>query len=268
MPTLAITRAVSRAITRCELTHLDREPIDLERARTQHAAYEAALATLGCRVERLPEEPDLPDSVFVEDTAIVVDEIAVLTRPGAQSRRGEVDSIARALAPYRTLARLAAPATLDGGDVLRLGRRFFVGLSSRSNRAGVEALAAHLAPFGYSVEGVELGACLHLKSAVTEAGPGVVVFNPDWIDPAVLGDVEAIAVDPSEPHAANGVVITARSGSSAHEIGERLLYPTAFPRTAARLEKRGIALHTVDVSELAKAEGAVTCCSLILTVPG
>src|SRR5436190_24028657 len=142
MQTLAISRAVSRAITRCELTHLERDPIDLERARAQHDAYEEALVALGCRVERLAEEPELADSVFVEDTAIVVDEIAVLTRPGAESRRGEVDSIGRALAPYRKPARLEAPATLDGGDVLRLGKRLFVGLSSRSNRAGVQALGA------------------------------------------------------------------------------------------------------------------------------
>jgi len=255
MKTLAITRAVSRAITHCELTHLERDPIDLPRARAQHAAYEEALVELGCRVERLPEEPELPDSVFVEDTAIVVDEIAVLTRPGAESRRPEVDSVGRALAPYRKLARLEAPATLDGGDVLRLGKRFFVGLSSRSNRAGVEALAAQLAPFGYTVEGVELGACLHLKSAVTEAAPGVVVFNPDWIDPAVLGDVEAIAVDASEPYATNGV-----------RVGGRFLYPTAFPRTAERLARRGLRVHAVDASEVAKAEGAVTCCSLIVAV--
>lgn len=257
MKTLAITRAVSRAITRCELTHLDREPIDLERAREQHAAYEAALVELGCRVEGLPEEPDLPDSVFVEDTAVVVDEVAVLTRPGAASRRAEVESIGRALAPYRTVVRLGEPATLDGGDVLRLGRRFLVGLSSRSKRSGVAALAAHLAPFGYTVEGVELGACLHLKSAATEVADGVVAVNPEWIDPKVLGGVEAIAIDPTEPYAANGV-----------RVGGRFLYPTAFPRTAERLSKRGISLRTIDLSELAKAEGAVTCCSLILNVPG
>ena len=255
MPRLAITRAVSRAILHCELTHLDREPIDLVRAREQHAAYEAALEKLGCRVERLPEEPELADSVFVEDTAVVLDEIAVLTRPGAESRRPEVESIGRALSPYRRVERLSAPATLDGGDVLRLGKRIFVGLSSRSNRAGVEALAAHVAPFGYQVTGVELGACLHLKSAATSPAPGRVLFNPAWIDPRVLGDVEAIATHPDEPYAANGI-----------DVGGVFLYPTAFPRTAEILARHGIRSSVVDVSELAKAEGAVTCCSLILDV--
>ncbi len=255
MPRLAITRAVSRAILECELTHLEREPIDLERARAQHTAYEAALEDLGCRIARLPEEPELPDAVFVEDTAIVLDEIAVLTRPGAASRRPEVDSIGRALAPYRRVERLSAPATLDGGDVLRLGRRIFVGLSSRSNRAGVEALAAHAAPFGYQVLGVELGACLHLKSAVTSPAPGTVLFNPAWIDPRLLGDVEAIAIHPDEPYAANGI-----------DLEGVFLYPTAFPRTAEILTRHGIRVSLVDVSELAKAEGAVTCCSLILDI--
>src|SRR5262245_40369814 len=114
--TLAITRAVSGALARCELTHLERRPIDLDRARAQHRAYEAALGALGCRVVALPEEPELADSVFVEDTAVVVEEVAVLTCPGAPSRRAEVDSIAQALAPFRETVRLRAPATLDGGD--------------------------------------------------------------------------------------------------------------------------------------------------------
>jgi dimethylargininase len=251
---VAITRAVSGALARCELTHLDRTPIDVERARSQHAAYEDALRTLGCRVEQLSELPEHGDSVFVEDTAIVLDEIAVLTRPGAVSRRGEVDAIAPALAPYRSIVHLRAPATLDGGDVLRLGRRVFVGLSSRSNRAAVDELAAILAPHAYSVEGVELGACLHLKTAVTEVAPGVVLANPQWIDPSVLGDVEALEVDPAEPFAANAIAFAGR-----------LLYPLAFPRTADRLKRHGLDLLTVEVDELAKAEGAVTCCSLIFS---
>lgn len=250
--TIAITRSVSAALARCELTHLERSPIDVARARAQHVAYEAALRALGCRVVALPEEPTLPDSVFVEDTAVVLDEIAVLTRPGAASRRAEVASIADAVAAYRTCVRLEEPATLDGGDVLRLGRRLFVGLSSRSNPAGVAGLAAALAPFGYEVKGLELGACLHLKTAVTEAAPGVVLCNPAWLDPRVLGDVAVVEVDPAEPFAANVLA-----------LGGRVLLPAAFPRTAERLARCGLDLYPVAVDELAKAEGAVTCCSLV-----
>lgn len=252
----AIIREVSPSLARCELTHLAREPIDVNRARAQHEAYAAALEACGCELIRLAEEPDLPDSVFVEDTALVTDEVAVLLRPGADSRQPEVESVAAALAPLRPLARISAPARIDGGDVLRLGERVLVGLSSRSDRAGVDQLARVLAPFGLRAEGVAMGECLHLKTGVTEVAPGLVLLNPAWVDPASLGDVEVVEVDPTEPFAANAL-----------RLGSKVIYPEAFPRTAARLRALGIELVTVDVSELAKAEGAVTCCSLIVGTP-
>ena len=118
---LAITRPVSRAIEHCELTYLDRNPINVNRAHAQHQQYIQALRGLGLDLISLPEEPDLPDSVFVEDTAIVLDEIAVLTNPGADSRKPEVDSVSLILAPYRRMLRITSPATLDGGDVLTVG---------------------------------------------------------------------------------------------------------------------------------------------------
>lgn len=250
---IAITRKVSPAIARCELTHLAREPIDAARAAAQHGAYEACLAALGCKVVSLPAEPELPDSVFVEDTAVVVGELAVITRPGAASRRGETASVAAALAAFRPLAAIEAPATIDGGDVLVLGRRVLVGTSSRSNPSGVEQLRALLAPHGYTVEAVRIDGCLHLKSAVTAVAPGTLLLNPAWADTAPLAGLERIEVDPGEPFAANALL-----------VGGRLVYPAAFPRTRARLQARGIELEIVDVSELAKAEGAVTCCSIIL----
>ena len=151
---LAITRQISPRFDQCELTHLDRQPIDLDLARAQHHQYEAALRELGCDVISLPPEPDLPDSVFVEDVALVFDEIAVITRPGADSRKPETESIARALSPYRMLRTIAAPGTIDGGDVLRVGQTVYVGRSNRSNRSGVEQLQALLAPYGYRVQSV------------------------------------------------------------------------------------------------------------------
>ncbi len=249
----AITRKVSPALARCELTHLARAPIDVGRAAAQHGAYERALADLGCRVLSLPAEPDLPDSVFVEDVAVVVDELAVITRPGAPSRRSETASVARALAAHRPLAEIAAPGTLDGGDVLRLDRRVLVGRSGRSDTDGITQLAALLHPHGYTVEGVPVGGCLHFKSAVTQVTPDTVLVNPAWVDPAAFSGWRVIEVDPSEPYAANALL-----------IGDTAIYPAAFPRTAARLERTGVHLMRLDVSELAKAEGAVTCCSVIL----
>lgn len=249
---IAITRGVSPAITQCELTHLERRPIDFERARSQHAAYEAALRNLGCDVRALPADATLADSVFVEDIAVVVDEVAILTRPGAPSRRAESAGIAAALAAHRPLKAIEAPGTLDGGDVLQVDRTLYVGLTQRTNQAGVDQLAAALAPFGYRVLAVPVQGCLHLKSAVTLVAPGTVLANRDWIDVARFSNLTVLEVDPSEPYAANGLL-----------VGTGVIYPTSFPATRRRLEGRGVTVRPLDVSELQKAEGAVTCCSLV-----
>jgi dimethylargininase len=250
---IAITRQVSPSIGRCELTHIRREPVDPERAAAQHRDYEKALAGLGCRIIRLPAEPDLPDSVFVEDTAVVLEELAVVTRPGAASRRAETSSVASVLAEHRRVVKIQAPGMLDGGDVLVLGRRVLAGLSTRSNREGIEQLRALLAPHAYAVEAIPVSRCLHLKSAATQVAPDAVLLNPGWVDASTFASHRIIEIDPAEPQAANAL-----------RIGDTVVYPAAFPRTAGRLERAGIRLRTVDVSELAKAEGAVTCCSLIL----
>lgn len=252
---IAITRAVSPAIAECELTHLAREPIDSARASAQHDNYERRLEQLGCRVRRLPVEPALPDSVFVEDTAVVTDELAVITRPGAASRRPETASIARVLEAFRKLAFIESPGTLDGGDVLRVGKTVFVGLSQRTNQEGINQLAALLNPFGYEVRAIPLADCLHLKTAVTEVADGTLLINRDWINASAFAGWKLIDVDPAEPFAANALL-----------IGDTVVYPTAFPLTRAKLESYGVKVLTVDVSELGKAEGGVTCCSLILTV--
>lgn len=249
---IALTREVGARIGDCELTHRRREPIDLELARLQHRAYEDALARLGCTVLRLPERPDLPDSVFVEDTAVVLDELAVLARPGALSRRPEVEAIAAALAPYRASVPIAAPATLDGGDVLRVGRRLFVGLSTRTDEAGCEQLRAAVAPFGYAVEPVEVAGCLHLKSAATAIAGDRILLNPDQVDGAAFAGLSLLAVDPAEPEGANALLVSST-----------VLYPAAFPRTLAMLRAQGLEVLPLEASELAKAEGGLTCCSLI-----
>ncbi|MEW6029195.1 MAG: arginine deiminase family protein [Chloroflexota bacterium] len=249
---IAITREVSRSIVNCELTHLARTPIDVERARAQHAQYVDALHSLGVEVLCLPEEPDLPDSVFVEDTAIVLDEAAVLTNPGADSRKPEVESIAAALAPYRQLIRVQPPATLDGGDVLVLGKQVYVGQTLRSNAAAVEQLQSLLWPFGCRVFGIPVTDCLHLKSAVTQVGEKTLLINPAWVGKSHFAGFDFIEVDPSEPYAANALL-----------IGNAVIYPSEYPKTRKRLEAAGVQIVPVDAGELAKAEGGVTCCSLI-----
>jgi dimethylargininase len=259
---IALTRDVSRTLADCELSYVDREPIDIERAQRQHDAYRHALESCGCRLVALQAEHALPDAVFVEDVALVLDEIAISTRPGAESRRGEVASVARVLRGFRTLHTIEPPGTLDGGDVLRIGRMIYVGQSARTNAAGIAQLralvgASALGGQGYTVQSVPTRGCLHLKSAVTEVADGVVLIQPEWIDVDVFAEFRRIEVDPDEPHAANGL-----------RIGGRVIYPASFPRTQRRLADAGVSLETVDVSELQKAEGAVTCCSLVFREVG
>jgi dimethylargininase len=249
---IAITRSVSQSIDRCELTTNDRIPIDLKRAIAQHQKYEETLNSLGVKVLSLPEEPYLPDAVFVEDAAIVLDECAIITRPGADSRKPETESIARALSPYRTLHTIHAPGTLDGGDVLVVDKCIWVGLASRSNQSAVDQMQAFLEPQGYIVRGVPISGCLHLKSAVTQVDENTLLINIAWIDQANFAEMKFIEVDSSEPYAANALL-----------VGETVIYQPSFPKTRLKLEATGIHPILVDQSELAKAEGALTCCSLI-----
>lgn len=249
---VAITRKVSPNIHRCELSHLERQPIDFDNASHQHQEYEQSLTEAGCQVYGLPAETDLPDSVFVEDAAVVFDELAIITRPGADSRKPEIESVAEALKPYRTLYFIRQPGTMDGGDVLKVGKRVFVGITPRTNLAGIDQMAMILAPYGYSVKGVPVHGCLHLKSAVTQVAENTLLINPAWVEQSEFEGMEFIAVDPDEPFGANALLIEGK-----------IIYPAAFVKTRQRLEGHGITLQTVNASELAKAEGGVTCCSLI-----
>jgi dimethylargininase len=237
----------------CELTHLARVEIDAARAAAQHLEYERALTRLGCVVQRLGAGPEMPDSVFIEDTAVVLDEAAVAMRPGAESRRAEVPAVAEALAAHRRLARIDPPGTMDGGDVMVAGRMIFVGASSRTNYAGIEQLRRIVAPLGYEVRSVVVTGCLHLKSAVTVVDDETLLINQAWAPAGDFGGFDLLNVDSGEPFGANVV-----------RVRNRLLYSVAFPRTRERLERRGFDVTAIDVSELAKAEGALTCCSLIV----
>jgi dimethylargininase len=246
---------VSDAINDCELTHVTREPIDVARARAQHRAYEQALESAGCVVVRVEPAPELPDAVFIEDTAVVLDEVAIVTRPGADSRRAETAAVAQTLAGYRELRRISAPGTVDGGDVIVCGTRIFVGRSERTNAAGIEQLRRILEPFEYRIVPVDVSGCLHLKSAATSISEDQVLANPSWIRRDQFAGIELVDVDPGEPYAANVV-----------RIGTTLIHASAFPGTRERLQRQGFTVHDVDVGELAKAEGAVTCCSVLVRV--
>lgn len=250
---MALTREISAAFEACELTHLPRVPIDLDRARAQHAAYEWALVEAGCTVRRLDSGPDMPDAVFVEDIAVVLDEGAVICRPGAASRRAETPLMVEALVRHgHPLQQIQAPGTLDGGDVLVIGRQVFLGSSARTNRAGIDQLNRILAQAGYTVRVVPVHGCLHLKSAVTAVAPDTVLMNREWVPAEAFAGLSLVDIDPQEPYAANALA-----------LADAVLYPTSFPRTRERLESRGLRVRPVEVDELQKAEGGVTCCSLI-----
>jgi dimethylargininase len=252
MPLTAIVREVSSSIADCELSFHARRPIDVTKAIAQHQAYQDCLAELGVRIISLSAEHALPDAVFVEDPAVVLDEVAVISNMGAPSRRSETTGLAMALSRYRPLKYLTEPATLDGGDVLRIGRSIFVGLSRRTSRDGIAQFRDLLSPYGYQVQAVEATGCLHLKSACSWVGHNIVLVNRSWIDAEPLSPFELLDVPEEEPAAANALL-----------LNDVIVMPSSFPRTRALLEKRGLRVRTLDISELQKAEAGVTCCSLI-----
>jgi len=248
----ALTRQISSALGACQLEFLPRVQIDFVRAMRQHCEYQGALAELGAYVVTLPTEPKLPDCVFVEDPALVLDEVAVISRMGAESRRLEAETLAAEIAKYRKLLRLEAPATLEGGDVMRIGKTLYVGRSRRTNVEGIQQLAKLLDPYGYYVVPVEVGDCLHLKSACSFVGDNTILANRAWMDQDALCSLKILDVPEEEPRAANAL-----------RIGETVLMPSAFPKTCDLLEKSGFRVRRLDNSELLKAEAGVTCMSLL-----
>jgi len=251
---LALTHAPSPNLEQCQRTYVARAPIDYGRAVQQHEAYCRMLRRAGAGVRTLDVNHDLPDSVFIEDTAVVLDEVAVLASMGAPSRRAEPAGIEPELRKYREIERIEPPATLEGGDVLRVGRTLLVGLSSRTNAAGVAALQAVGRRFGYDVRPVPVRQCLHLKSACAALPDHRLLVNPDWLDARALRGFDLVSLPDAEPDAANLLL-----------LGTRVCLPAAHPQTAELVRELGFEAETVDVSEFAKAEGCVTCLSILLT---
>ena len=210
---------------------------------------------LGATVERIPPAPEHPDSVFVEDTAVVLDEVAVIARPGAASRRGEVAAVAAGLETRRPLVQIEPPATLDGGDVLVLGRTVYVGRSRRTNDEAIAQLSGLLDRYGYLTVGIPVEGCLHLKTAAAAISDDAVLLQPRWVDRGCFAGLEIVELEPGEPATANVL-----------RIGDALVVPESNVPTRTRLEARGHHVHTVPADELAKAEAGLTCCSILLRV--
>jgi dimethylargininase len=253
---VALTRAPSASLAECELTYVDPGSIDVSVARGQHAAYCEALRTAGAEVVVLPALDTLPDAAFVEDAAVVVDELAVLGAPGVGSRAAEAEAIVAELEKYRPVRRLRAPeATLEGGDVLQVGRTLYVGRSGRTNHAGIDSLRQLLEPLEYAIRALPIEGCLHLKTACTYVGDGIVLLNPAWVDGGLFerDGLGVLPVDPSEPWAANAL-----------HVRETLLVPAGNPRTAGRLRRAGLQPVEVAIGEFQKAEAGLTCLSVLV----
>ena len=252
----ALTRAVSRTINDCELTFQKYETIDVELARKQHAAYEDALRQVGAKVISMAALDMCPDAVFVEDTAVVLDEVLVPARMGVQSRAREVFSVAEELAFCRRVLSLPPQGSLEGGDVIRAWKTIFVGISRRTDEAGAEGLRTILQPYGYGVVTVKVRGALHLKTACSYLGRNMLLLNSAMVDTRALKGYEILEVPSNEPAAGNVLV-----------VGETAIVPANFPATQKLLRRMGFAVISLDVSELQKAEAGVTCCSILFDAP-
>ena len=253
MASVAFVRPVSPSLAGCELTFVARAPIDVARAQAQHAAYCQALEETGARIVYMAPEPDLPDAVFVEDTAVLLEDLIIVTRPGSATRRGEIVTAASALAAHRPVSLIREPATLDGGDVLRVGRDLFVGLTARTNRDGVDQLAAMAARSGMRCIAVMVEGALHLKTAVTALDEGTLIMRDGCVDRAVFASYDVIDADPAEPEGANII-----------NVNGRVLISASAPRTRELIARRGYDVVTVDISEFEKAEAGLTCLSILI----
>jgi dimethylargininase len=249
---IAITHVPSPALAGGERTFIPRAPIDFHLAQRQHAAYCAILRECGATVTSLEANVAYPDCVFVEDTALVLDEVAIMARPGAPSRAAEPAGIEPELRRYREVRRLDAPATLDGGDVVVAGRSILVGASSRTNEEGALALARYTREFGYEVRRVPLRDCLHLKSACCALPDGRLLVNPSWLDSSVLDDFTLLHIPEAEPFAADFAA-----------VGDTILVSASHPRTADQIRELGFPVRAAVLTEFEKAEGGVTCLSII-----
>jgi dimethylargininase len=248
----ALAREPAPTLEDCLLTYVSRSHIDYPTALEQHRQYCQALRDSGAEVRVLPARPEFPDSVFIEDVAVVLDELVVLARPASEIRQGEVRLLASEELPHRRVVSIEAPGTLEGGDVLRIGKRIFAGLSSRTNAQGLESLARIAQPLGYQVIPVQVKGCLHLKTACTALDKRTLLINPDWIQSAPFEGFRWVTVPAKEPWAANAL-----------PVGQRICMNSAHPMTLEKVAAKGYAVHPLDISEFTKAEGGLTCLSLL-----
>lgn len=248
----AITRGVSKNIARCELTYRSREEIDYPKAANQLEQYCELLRRWNVHLMTIPGSDSYPDSCFVQDTAIVLDEVCIIASMGATARRGEVSEVERLITPLRKIRRILQPATLDGGDVVQIGKRLFVGLSRRSNARGISALGGIVEPLGYTVVPVAVNGGLHLTTGCGVINDETVLLNPRWLDADAFKGLRQLHVAEAEPWAANTI-----------RIKESVCLEEGASRTIDLVQPYAGNIETLDISEFRKAEGSLSCLSLI-----
>lgn len=248
----AITRGVSRRIAACELTYRSREEINYEKAAAQLQRYCDLLRDWGVDLMPLAASDSYPDCCFVQDTAVVLDEVCVIASMGAPARLGEVSDVEKLVAPFRRIRRIFAPATLDGGDVVQFGKRLFVGLSTRTNARGIAALSQIVEPFGYTVVPVVVNGGLHLTTGCGIVNDETVLLNPRWVDAAAFRSLRQLHVSEAEPWAANTI-----------RVDDAICLEEEAPRTIDLVQPYVGGIDTLDISEFRKAEGSLSCLSLI-----
>lgn len=246
-----ITHLPSASLEQCELTFVESEPIDIQKARIEHENYRKMLENCGANVIVMDENIDLPDSVFVEDPIIVFDEVAVMTSMGVESRRKESAAIEKTFAKYREIKRIELPSQIEGGDVLKIGKRIFVGKSSRTNAQGIRDLREIMTPYGYEVIAVKVSGCLHLKTGCTALDEETLLINPEWLDSKIFAGFRQIVVPTEEPFGANIL-----------KINETICMNAAFPKTIKLVKSLGYKVQETDISEFVKAEAGLTCMSV------
>lgn len=249
---IAITRGVSRRIDACQLTHRSREEVNYEKACFQLEQYCALLDTWGVHLLPVVASDSHPDCCFVQDTAVVLDEVCVIASMGADTRRGEVAEVEKLVAPFRKIRHILSPATLDGGDVVQFGKRLFVGLSTRTNARGIAALAAIVERFGYTVIPVVVNGGLHLTTGCGIVNDETVLLNPRWLDAFAFSGLRQLYVPEDEPWAANTI-----------RVDNNVCLEKGAPRTVDLVQPYAGNIATLDISEFRKAEGSLSCLSLI-----
>lgn len=250
---VAVVRRLPATFDECIKPPEPAPPIDLALAREQHRAYCDALRSLGLELVVIDADDRYPDCVFVEDTAVAAGATALLTRFGVASRRGEETAVGRVLARFKRLARVAAPATLEGGDVMRIDTTLYVGVTPRTNRVGVRELRRAVSGEGFTVVPVPVTGVLHLKSAVTCLGNDTVLMAPGFFDESLIAAGRIIVVPPEERYAANCLAVNGT-----------VLLSDGYDATRELVENAGFATRTLSTSEFKKAGGSLTCLSILL----